>query len=190
MTAFRTGAAKKPPSAPDRWQSGWGARSPVLRFGLSFAVLMAAYYAVVLVPFFDRLLLMVLHWNAVASGAFLNVLGQDTHTSGTVIRSARFATNIQRGCDAVEPAWFFAAAVLAFPAPWKSKGLAIAVGTLVIAAVNVIRIVTLFLIGAYFPRAFAITHLELWPAAFILLASGLWLGWLMRLRRLPSRAQT
>lgn len=189
MTARRPNNTQAAPPAPGRGRLWWPVKNPTLRFGLTFAALMAAYYAVAEVPFFDRILLQLLQWNAAASAALLNLLGQHTHTNGTVIRSVRFATNVQRGCDAVEPAWFFAAAVLAFPAPWKSRLKAIAMGTLLIGAINVVRIATLFLIGAYWPRAFAVAHLELWPAAIILLASGLWIAWLIGLRRESLRAR-
>jgi exosortase/archaeosortase family protein len=141
------------------------------------------------VPFFDRLLERLLLWNAAASGALLNLLGQHTHITGTVINSIRFSTNVRRGCDAVEPAWFFDSAVLAFPAPWARRWVAIAAGTVLIGVVNVVRVASLFLIGVYYPRAFEAAHLEVWPAAFILFAAGLWVTWLVWLRRAPAHAQ-
>src|SRR5574342_1347011 len=37
-----------------------------------------------------------------ASGATLDLLGQGTKMSGTIIRSPRFAVNIRNGCNGVE----------------------------------------------------------------------------------------
>jgi len=172
-------------SAPLRW---WRSKGPVLRFGLSFALLMALYYGVAVTPWFDQVLYQILRWNAQLSGAVLDALGQDTRTQDTLIRSARFAVNIRRGCDAVEPIWYFSAAILAFPSPWLPKALGITVGAVLIAAANILRIVSLFLLGVYFPRSFAVAHLEIWPALLILLACALWVGWLVWLRRRPRHA--
>src|SRR4029079_5602687 len=55
------------------------------------------------------------------SAGVLGVLGQHVSMSGTVIRSPRFAVNIRNGCNGVEGMLIFLAAVLAFPASWKSR---------------------------------------------------------------------
>jgi len=181
-----------PPPAGTRAESSgrrrWQGKRSVLRFGLSFAVLMAAYYALAATPWFDRLVYRLLHWNALASGATLNLFGQGTRTTDTVIRSARFSVNIRRGCDALEPVWYFSAAILSFPAQSGRKLAGIAVGAVLIGAANVLRIVTLFLIGEYFPRAFGVAHLEVWPVLLILFAASLWAAWLVWTRRTPAHA--
>jgi exosortase/archaeosortase family protein len=171
-----------------RWLHWWRGKRPVLRFGLSFALLMAAYYALAATPWFDRVIHRLLHWNALASGGVLNLLGQDTRTADTIIRSARFSVNIRRGCDAVEPVWYFTAAIVSFPAPPGRKLAGIAAGAALLCAANVLRIVTLFLIGEFFPRAFGVAHLEVWPALLILLACSLWIAWLVGTRRPPAHA--
>lgn len=180
----------RPPEAPagSRWSHWWQGKRSVLRFGLSFAILMAAYYAIAATPWFDRLIYRLLHWNALASGASLNLLGQGTRTADTVIRSGRFSVNIRRGCDAVEPVWYFTAAILSFPAPLGRKLAGIAAGAVLICFANILRIVSLFLIGAYLPRFFGVAHLEVWPALLILFASSLWIAWLVWTRRTPARA--
>jgi len=150
----------------------------VLRFGLGFSALMALYYAVALTPQFDRLLFQCLAWNARASNAVLNLLGQGTTASDLTIHSPRFAINVRRGCDAFEPAWFFCAAILAFPAPFRRKLAGILVGCALIFATNIVRISSLYLIGAYWPRLFSPAHLEIWPIALILLAVFLWISWI------------
>jgi exosortase H (IPTLxxWG-CTERM-specific) len=166
-----------------RLKAWWRSKGPVLRFGISFAILVAAYYAIAVTDVFDHLLVRLLHWNALASCALLNLFGQDCHISDTYIRSQKFAVNIRRGCDAAEPVWFFVAAVLSFPAPVRSKLAGITVGAALITAANILRISSLFMIGAYFPQFFPTAHLEIWPAMLIVLAAVLWIAWLVRLRR-------
>ncbi|HTQ31260.1 MAG TPA: exosortase H [Opitutaceae bacterium] len=172
-----------PEGAAARARSWLVAKGPVLNFGLKFGALMALFYAVSLVPFFDRLLYVYLAANARLSGAILNWFGQASHVSEVTIRSARFAISVRRGCDAIEPAWFFCAAVLSFPAPWARKIPGLLAGAALILVMNLARIVSLFLIGVYSPRFFSVAHLEIWPVLFILAAILFWAIWIKWSRR-------
>lgn len=84
---------------------------------------------------------------------------------------------IVRGCDAIEPTAAFAAAVLASPVSLWTKLPGILVGTLILLFVNLVRLVSLFLIGVHWPRALDVMHEDLWQAAFIVLAIVLWAIW-------------
>lgn len=97
---------------------------------------------------------------------------------GGTISSARFSIGINYGCDASEPLALFVAAVLAFPAPFRRKIPGILLGAVILAALNLARIVSLFLAGVYFPNAFEWLHVEAWPAIFIMLAIVLWAIWI------------
>ena len=48
---------------------------------------------------------------------------------------------------------------------------------LALAVLNLIRIVTLFLIGVYFRKFFHMMHIDVWQALFILLTISLWFLW-------------
>jgi len=175
---------KKPKAGPSggavraRWRSWLAGRGPVLAFGLKFGALMVLFYAVSMTPFFDRMLYAYLEANARLANAILNGLGQASRVSGVTIRSARFAITVRRGCDAVEPAWFFCAAVLSFPAPFVRKIPGLLAGAALILAMNLVRIASLYLIGIYSPGFFDLAHLEIWPAAFIIAAILLWTAWI------------
>lgn len=117
---------------------------------------------------------------AKASGAVLGVLGQDVQMYGTIIRSPRFAVNIRNGCNGVEAMLIFLAAVLAFPAPWRSRLVGLALGIVAIQVVNLIRVVALFLTGAYFPRFFDASHTVVWQTVVILFSVLLWIVWASR----------
>jgi exosortase H (IPTLxxWG-CTERM-specific) len=79
-----------------------------------------------------------------------------------------FAVSIEAGCNGVEATIVLIAAVLAFPAPWKARGVAIAVGFLAIQALNILRIITLFYLGNWNLDFFTWVHLYLWPALIML----------------------
>lgn len=156
----------------------------MLRFFLCFVALTALYYVVVLLPWVDSTAFPAyLRINARISAAVLNGFGQACHVDNTTIRSPHFAITVRRGCDALEPAWLFAAAVLAFPAPWRRRFAGLLAGTAVILALNLVRIVSLYLLGAHAPALFESAHLEIWPVCFIAIALALWLLWV---RRIPA----
>src|SRR5215213_10440773 len=115
-----------------------------------------------------------------ASGVALNVLGQNVTMQGTVIRSPRFAVNIKNGCNGVEAMLIFLAAVLAFPAPWRSRLAGLALGMIAIQIVNLIRVVALFLTGIYFPKLFDTSHTVIWQTVVILFGVLLWIFWANR----------
>lgn len=123
------------------------------------------------------------------SGAALGLLGQDVRMDGTIIQSPRFAVNIRNGCNGVETMLIFLAAVLAFPAPWKARAVGLALGFLAIQAVNLVRVVALFLTGAYFPKLFDTSHTVIWQTVVILFGVLLWVFWANRFaapRREPA----
>jgi exosortase H (IPTLxxWG-CTERM-specific) len=114
------------------------------------------------------------------SGAVLNGLGQHVAMNGTVIRSPRFAVNIRNGCNGVEAMLIFLAAVLAFPASWKSRLAGLALGIFAIQLVNLVRVAALFLTGVYFPRIFDTSHTVIWQTVVILFGVLLWIFWANR----------
>jgi exosortase H (IPTLxxWG-CTERM-specific) len=117
---------------------------------------------------------------AKASGAMLDLMGQDVQMRGTVIQGKRFAVNIRNGCNGVEAMLIFLAAVLAFPAPWKSRLWGLGFGIVAIQLVNLIRVVALYLTGAYLPRLFDTSHTVIWQTVVILCGVLLWVFWANR----------
>ena len=161
-----------------RWRTWRESKAAVLQFGLQFGLLMILFYGLVLLPGYERVLSAYLEISARLSGVLLNWLGQECHVAGATIQSARFAISVRKGCDAIEPAWFFCAAVLSFPARWRRKGAGILFGSAVLQGLNLVRIVSLYLIGRRFPPYFNIAHAEIWPVVFIVAAMVLWIRWI------------
>lgn len=125
---------------------------------------------------------------AKVSGVTLNLLGQDVTMEGTVVRSPRFAVNIENGCNGVETMLIFMAAVLAFPSSWRSRLAGLGIGLVAIQGINLVRVVALFLTGAYFPSFFDASHTVLWQTLVILSGVLLWLLWASRFALPPARA--
>jgi len=155
-----------------------GGKWPIFKFVGLFAILMAVFYAVTFLPFLNRTALPALQvLNAKASTVLMNLFGEGARTLETTITSSRFTVNIAHGCDAIEPAALFAAAVLAFPVAirWKLIGLIVGVSTLLV--LNLVRIISLFYTGVFWHQAFETMHIDVWQPAFVLLSLFFWVVW-------------
>jgi exosortase/archaeosortase family protein len=154
-----------------------GSRLASVRFLVTFAFLAGSFYVAALWPPLDRAFYLYLEANARIVNSLLRLLSQDTHVRGLTVLSPDYAISIRRGCDGLEPAWIFCSAVLAFPARARRKAAIIPVGVAVILLANLVRVLSLYFIGARMPAFFPVAHLELWPAAFMVLVIAIWLRW-------------
>lgn len=89
---------------------------------------------------------------------------------GRVIRDGvdGFAVSIESGCNGVEATIVLIAAVLAFPANWRQRSMAIGWGFLAIQVANLLRIISLFYLGQWNLEVFSWIHLYLWPVLIML----------------------
>ena len=159
-----------------------------LRFLAIFAFLMGLYYLASTTRYAqDTVFPSYLRLNARAAGAILGFCGYDITVTGQTIAEPRFAVQIGRGCDAVQPSALFVSAVLASPVALSASLPAAIVGTIVLMTINLIRIMTLLLTGIYTPKLFDIMHLDVWQALFIFLAILFWALWASQLARRRRR---
>ena len=166
------------------------ARRRSLGFLARFVVLLAAFYFLVAWgPVNDAVIVPFTAGIARVSGAVLNLFGADVTVSGTEIRSDTFAVGIENGCNGVETALLFGSAVLAFPAPWKRKLPGLALGFAAIQLINLVRVVSLFWIGAHRPALFSASHTVVWQSVVVLCGVLLFLLWASREQRRPAVAR-
>lgn len=181
------------PDAPDNGdthnqkqggKSRRGGKLPVFRFVLLVVILLIAFNAF-FYGWFSRSAIFdaYLDVNASASAAVLKFFGEEGVTvEDQTIRSPRFSLGIKRGCDAIQPAVFFAFFVAASPvlaSRWR-KSRAIAIGIALILFINLFRLVSLFYVGIFWKRAFEWVHVEFWQMVFIALPIVFWLVWARR----------
>jgi exosortase H (IPTLxxWG-CTERM-specific) len=184
MSRKSTPSASNPsPSAGPHGPDGsvWRTYRREITFLVLFAVLLGGGFALISLNWVnDHAIEPFTAGIARVSGGILDVLGQDVQMRGTVIQGSRFAVNIRNGCNGVEAMLIFLAAVLAFPAPWRSRLLGLGLGILAIQLVNLVRVVVLFLTGAYFPKLFDTSHTVIWQTVVILFSVLLWIYWVNR----------
>ncbi|HEX8620117.1 MAG TPA: exosortase H [Thermoanaerobaculia bacterium] len=165
-------------------------RNQVLFLLKFFAVLIAAYLLIAWGPVNDGVIVPFTKAIARGSGVLLNAIGQGVTVNGTTVTSPRFGVNINNGCNGVEAMLILLASIVAFPASMKARAAGLLLGALAVQLLNAIRIVTLYLLGAYQPRLFDIFHTAVWQIVIIMAAIGFFLLWSARVapNRLATRA--
>ncbi len=149
------------------------------RFLIIFAVLLIAFYAFITIDAVDkRVVLPFTEALARVSGATLNLLGEKVQVSGTVIVGVRFGVDIRGGCNGLEAVVFVCAAMLAFQAPLKKRFIGALAAAVTLEALNVIRIVSLYLLGVYHRSVFEMFHLAVWQTLMFGAAVFLFLIWI------------
>ena len=165
-------------------------RTQVLFLVKFFAVLIGAYLLVAWNPVNDRAIVPLTAGIAKVSGSILQAIGENVRVAGTTITSPRFGVNINNGCNGVEAMLILLASIVAFPASMKARAVGLLLGAVVVQVLNFIRIITLYLLGAYQPRLFDLFHTAVWQIVIILAAIGFFLVWSARVApaRVANRA--
>ena len=185
-TALRAGGHGAPPG-PSR-PSTFASKKPIFMFVGGFVVLMAAFYGITVIPYLNKKVLPQLQsLNARASAGVLNVFREGASAYDTTISSRRYSVNIAHGCDAIEPIGLFLAAVLAFPTALRAKIPGLLIGIALLMLMNLVRIVSLFYTGVYWPAAFDTMHIDVWQPAFIVFSLFFWVTWALWATK-PRRA--
>lgn len=122
---------------------------------------------------------------ATVSAMLITPFDDTVISSGRVLRDAvsGFAVSIESGCNGVEAAIVLIAGVLAFPARWHQKAIAITAGFSAIQILNLLRIISLFYLGQWNYTLFEWTHLYFWPVLImldVLVVFAVYLHWLGR----------
>lgn len=145
-----------------------------------FLILTGAYLLIAWNPVNDNVIEPFTASIARGSAVILRALGESATVTGTLIRSPRFAVNINNGCNGVEAMLILLASIVSFPAPLKARAMGLALGALTVQFINAVRIVTLYFLGAYYPQLFDAFHTAVWQIVIILTAIIFFLIWSAR----------
>lgn len=163
----------------------------MLRFFILFLVLQAALFGAELTPWVQQYF--VVPWTntlAAASVGLVTLFDADVTAVGKIIRSTvnGFAVSIEAGCNGVEATIVLVAAIFAFPAPWKSRLVGLAVGIVAVQGLNIVRVISLFYLGQWNFDVFEWAHLYVWQALIMLDVLVVWLIWVRTLPRADAGA--
>ena len=157
------------------------------RFALVFVAVLVALFAFELTPPGQAIVQPWTGFIAKVSASTIRAFDGDAISAGKMIVSQKAATgvSIEAGCNGVEAMLVLIAAIVAFPASWKSKLLGIVIGIVAIQALNILRIVSLFYLNQWDAQWFEWAHLYVWQSLIMLDALIVWLLWI---RTLPPPA--
>jgi archaeosortase B (VPXXXP-CTERM-specific) len=122
------------------------------------------------------------HGVALLVQAALRPFGMRSLVEGATIRVPGFSASVVDQCTAIYESALLAAAMLAFPSTVKARVAGIALCIVALSLLNLVRITSLMLVGAWFPSWFSAFHLYAWQAIIAAAVVALWLGWIGRVR--------
>ncbi|MGD9675814.1 MAG: archaeosortase/exosortase family protein [Candidatus Bipolaricaulia bacterium] len=114
---------------------------------------------------------------AVVTSAILGVLGRGTEVHGTSVISEQFGISVVTACTGWFATGLYVLAVLAYPATWKARLVGCVAGSAVLFAVNVVRLVSLYYVGVYWPGSLDVVHQVVWQSLVIAAVVAMWLLW-------------
>jgi archaeosortase B (VPXXXP-CTERM-specific) len=126
---------------------------------------------------------------AVTTAGLLRVLGQNAVVAGNTVTTSAFSITVVTACTGLFTTVLFLVAVLAFPTGWRARLLGVAIGIGGIFVLNLLRLVSLYFVGAWFPSVVDLVHQGIWQALFIVCSVTLWLLWAGRWGRARHRTK-
>lgn len=158
-------------------------RSWFVRFTVLFLVLMLAFSALLSTDVADEYLHDPLEQLlAMLSAPVLSLLGETAH-NGNRLAFQGFQAVVVEECNGVLPTYIYISAVLAFPSGWRLKGLGILLGVPTVFVINLVRVISLMILGGTWPTLFEEIHIYVWQAIMIAITVAIWVFWAERFVR-------
>lgn len=126
-------------------------------------------------------------WTADSTGWLLGLLGAGVSVQGTILDADSLRFAVVTDCTPLGPLVLLWGAILAFPASLKSKLLGMAAGGVVLTGLNLVRMVSLILLGMVRPDLLEMAHLLVWQSIMVLAAVAFWLVWMGRAAHVARR---
>ena len=116
---------------------------------------------------------------------FLNLIGVTASADGNLVLLKTFPLEIVYECVAVHSAIIYAACVLAYPAAARKKAIGM-LGVPVLYFIDIIRLVTLGVIGSFYPAAFEYVHQYVWQVGTIIFIVIVFVVWIDKVAKKES----
>jgi exosortase H (IPTLxxWG-CTERM-specific) len=149
------------------------------RFLLRFLVAIVLLYVIMAIPpVNDHVIVPYTAALARVTEATCHAIGLPAKSQKTFLfNGTGFAMNVENGCNGIEAVVLLVAAIVAFPATARDRARGLAFGFLLIQALNVLRLVMLYWLGAYHRTWFDLFHVTVWQTIVILITFGFFLMW-------------
>lgn len=153
-------------------------KNPRTRFLVTFAAIIVSLYVIVAIrPVNDHVVVPFTGLIAKATGGLLVLAGEPVEVHGVEVRGNGASIAIENGCNGLEAIIVLAAAVCAFPAPWKSRVIALIAGSVGLQLLNLVRTTSLYYFLKYRPSLFEVLHTSVWQTILVVAAVAFFLVW-------------
>jgi exosortase H (IPTLxxWG-CTERM-specific) len=181
MSKSKKASGKKKSSKPNRPHPADRRKRRLITFVLVFLGLLAV--GAILYPFlsiaFDSQLKGFMAITASICGGILHLFSADVTVTGRYVTFQGFSVEIIEECTGIFEMLIFLAALISYPASWRSKLIGFLLGIPTLYAFNVIRIAFLSFVGARYHKLFDFMHLYFWQATLILMITTVWVLWIL-----------
>ncbi len=159
--------------------------SPRVRFLVLFPLTLAAGFALLQFPAIDAAVARFTAGLVAATALLIHICGGKAHVAGSLLinPASGFSVQVENGCNAVNVTILLWSAILVYPAPWLQKLKGLALGSLALHALNLLRIITLYYLGQYNRAWFDFAHLYLWESLIVLDTLAIFWFWATLVRR-------
>jgi exosortase/archaeosortase family protein len=148
---------------------------------ITFLLLSVLFYWINSSPWFEAAVIDNLaRFHATAAARGLSLLGLSLAQEGSTIIGATGPVEVAGSCTGTLVFLLFSAAVLPFPAPWKMRITALALGALLLFAVNLLRISLIVFVVSRFPGALWTLHVVVGQVLVIAAMITFFLWWTKR----------
>jgi exosortase H (IPTLxxWG-CTERM-specific) len=164
-------------------------KAQMRRFLILFPVCLLAGFGLLEAPPVARGVASFTQSLVTVSGALIHFFGGRANVFGAILMSPTdgFGVKVENGCNAINVTILLWAAILTYPAPWLDRLKGLAVGSLALHAVNLLRIISLYYIGQYNRNWFDFAHYYLWESLIVLDTLVIFWFWATLVRRSMRR---
>lgn len=114
---------------------------------------------------------------ATASKIVMNIFGAGVTAYGNTLSTASHSIDVVDGCNGIYATAILISGVLAYPTKISYKPFGIIIGISAIFALNLVRVISLFYLGQYYPDIFEGFHIYVWQSIIIIWAIFVWDFW-------------
>jgi exosortase/archaeosortase family protein len=121
--------------------------------------------------------------SVIASELLIRVFGGSAQADGTLLMGPNTMLNIKDGCNGIIAMILFAGAVVAHDAKAVAKLAGLAIGIPLIGILNLVRIVSLYVVSVVRPSLLDFFHIYFFQTLIIICVVVLWYAWAVQCQR-------
>lgn len=117
-----------------------------------------------------------------AASLLMNIFGASSWVADNHLSTSSYAINVVDGCNGIYATAILISGVMAYPSSWSEKVWGLLLGVAAIFALNLVRVISLFYLGEFYPSIFHEAHVYVWQPIIIVWAIFVWDFWSRKIK--------